>query len=69
MLELWRKTAALCRRTLEFWDKSDFRVMVNGIDITDAERAATAARIEHLEKLIEAVESAKPAPADPAQPQ
>lgn len=57
MLDLWRETIAQCRRTLDFLAETDFRVCVNQIDITDAERAHTEARIHHLEALIQAVES------------
>lgn len=57
MLALWRETIDQCRRTLDFWYETDFRVCVNGIDITDAERAITLSRIAHLEKLIAVVES------------
>jgi hypothetical protein len=56
MLARWRHMAEQCRETLDFWRASDFRVVVNGIDITDAERAATEAKIAHLERLICAVE-------------
>lgn len=59
MLRLWRETLRQCRETLNAWRETDFRVRVNGIDITDAERAATEARIEHLQKLIAAVEADK----------
>ena len=57
LLALWRETIAQCRRTLDFWYETDFRVCVNGIDITDAERAMTELRIAHLEKLIAAVKA------------
>ena len=60
MLTLWRETIAQCRRTLDFWYETDFRVCVNGIDITHAERAMTKSRIAHLEKLIAAVEAEEP---------
>ena len=57
MLKLWRATVQQCQETLDVWHENDFRVVVNGIDITDAEKAATVARIAHLKGLIAAVEA------------
>lgn len=57
MLDLWRGMADQCRQTLAIWQHNDFRLCVNGIDITEAERAASESRIAHLEKLIAAVEA------------
>lgn len=57
MIARWRVMADQCRETLAFWRENNFRVVVKGIDITDAEQAATEARIAHLARLIAAVES------------
>ena len=48
MLARWRAIADRCRETLAVWRRSNFRVIVNGIDITDAEMAATEARMARL---------------------
>ncbi|MBN9466022.1 MULTISPECIES: hypothetical protein [unclassified Brevundimonas] len=60
MIARWRGMATQCRETLAFWRENNFRVVVKGIDITDAEQAATEARIAHLEGLIAAVEGSDP---------
>lgn len=41
MIARWRDMAIQCRETLAFWQENNFRVVVKGIDITDAEQAAT----------------------------
>ena len=56
LLRLFRRTLAQCRETQEFWRDNDFCLTVGGIDITEAERAASDQRIEHLENLIAAME-------------
>ena len=55
MVRRWLEMAVQCRETLDFWRASNFRVVVNGIDITEAEHAYTEARIMHLSRLIVAV--------------
>lgn len=57
MLTRWRSMAQQCQETLDVWETNGFRVVVNGIDISDAERAATVARIAHLHAVIAAVEA------------
>lgn len=57
MLSRWRSMARQCQETLEVWETSGLQIVVNGIDISDAERAATVARIKHLQALIAAVEA------------
>lgn len=64
MISRWRSMVSQCRETLEFWRAHDFRVVANGIDVTEAEQAATEARIAHLERLIAAVEGASVSAAD-----
>lgn len=56
LLRLFRRTLAQCRETQDFWRENNFRLTVGGIDITEAERAASDQRIEHLENLIAAME-------------
>lgn len=56
LLRLFKKTLAQCRETQRFWRDNDFRLTVGGIDITEAERAASDGRIEHLQNLIKAIE-------------
>ena len=56
LLHLFKRTLAQCRETQDFWRENDFRLTVGGIDITEAERAASDLRIEHLETLIVAME-------------
>lgn len=60
MIARWRDMAIQCGETLAFWRENNFRVVVKGIDITDAEQAATEARIAHLERLIAAVQDSDP---------
>ena len=56
LLRLFKQTLAQCRETQRFWRDNDFRLTVGGIDITEAERAASDGRIEHLQNLIKAIE-------------
>jgi hypothetical protein len=56
LLRLLRRTLEQCREANEFWLAHDFRLRIGGIDITEAERAASTQRIQHLENLIAAIE-------------
>lgn len=56
LLHLFKRTLAQCRETQYFWRENNFRLTVGGIDITEAERAASDQRIAHLEALIAAME-------------
>lgn len=56
LLRLFRLTLNQCREANEFWVANDFRLRIGGIDITEAERAASVQRIQHLENLIAAME-------------
>lgn len=56
LLRLFRQTLAQCRDTQNFWRGHDFRLHVGGMDITEAERAASEERIKHLENLIATME-------------
>ena len=56
LLRLFKRTLTQCRETQDFWRENAFRLTVGGIDITEAERAASDRRIEHLENLIAAIE-------------
>lgn len=56
LLQLLRETLDQCRRAREVWRKHEFRLVVSGLDITDAECAAFDTRISHLENLIAALE-------------
>lgn len=56
LLRLLRRTLERCREANEFWLANDFRLRIGGIDITEAERAASGQRIQHLENLIAAME-------------
>lgn len=56
LLGLFRQTLAQCLDTQDFWRGHDFRLHVGGMDITEAERAASEERIKHLENLITAME-------------
>ena len=58
--ELLRRFCGLlahCRDTLEFWEDSDLRLIVGGMDITDAELAALRERAAHLQRLTEMMQA------------
>lgn len=56
LLHMFKRTLAQRRETQYFWRENDFCLTVGGIDITEAERAASDLQIEHLENLIAAME-------------
>lgn len=60
----WRDIMERNREVLQIWRASDFRLRVNGIDITQAEISAAEARIEHIQKLICSLEDAKTRPSE-----
>lgn len=56
LLQLLRETLAQCQRVRDVWRENEFRLIVAGLDITDAECAAFETRISHLKNLIAAIE-------------
>lgn len=56
LISHWRGIREQTRAVLELWRSKNFRLRINGIDITDAEIAAAEARIKHITTLITALE-------------